>query len=322
MVVRVAAVALALVAGTAGVAHGVDYPDPAAVTGDVSVHDPTVVKTPSGAYLLAHTGANILLKTSADRVAFQNAGQVFPDGAPWTEPYTGGGNILWAPHLSYLNERFYLYYSASTLGSRKSAIFLATSPTGEAGTWTDAGLVVETDDADDYNAIDPDLTVDDDGRWWLTFGSYWSGIKQIAIDPDTGKPLDSAILDLASRGGDAIEAATIAKHGSYYYLYVSFDRCCQGANSTYRVMVGRSDSINGPYVDRAGVPMLDGGGTEIVASHGAIHGPGHQDVLTDGDTDILVYHYYADNGTPLLGINPLAYDAEGWPALQSAARMV
>ncbi|MGW5050318.1 arabinan endo-1,5-alpha-L-arabinosidase [Actinokineospora sp. NPDC004072] len=293
----------------------VGYPDPLPVTGDVRVHDPTMVKTASG-YLMAHTGQNIALKTSTDRVTFTNAGQVFPDGAPWTLEYTGGGATLWAPHLSYLNDRYYLYYAASTLGSRKSAIFLATSPTGAAGSWTNEGLVVATSAENDYNAIDPDLYVED-GRWWLTFGSYWSGIKQIEIDPLTGKPLGTAIGSLAGRGGGAIEAATIAKHGEYYYLYVSFDRCCQGADSTYRVMVGRSTALGGPYVDRAGVAMMSGGGTEILAGHGGVHGPGHQDVLSDAEGDVLVYHYYADNGTPLLGLNDLTYDSSGWPALRT-----
>jgi arabinan endo-1,5-alpha-L-arabinosidase len=98
-----------------------------------------------------------------------------------------------------------------------------------------------------------------------------------------------------------------------YYLYVSFDFCCRGASSAYRVMVGRSASPTGPFLDRGGVPMTYGGGTEVLAGHGAIHGPGHQAVLADGAQDVLVYHYYADNGSSLLGINLLGYDAAGWP---------
>ncbi|MFI2664374.1 family 43 glycosylhydrolase [Micromonospora carbonacea] len=288
------------------------YPQPGRVAGDVGVHDPTVVKRPDGTYLVAHTGDNIALKTSTDRITFRNAGAVFPGGAPWTTTYTGGSRNLWAPDLSYRNGRYHLYYSASTFGSNRSAIFLATSATGASGSWTNEGLVIESRTSDDFNAIDPNLVVDDQGRWWLSFGSFWSGIKMIQIDPATGRRLGTSMHSLASYG-PGIEAPVMVKRGAWYYLYVSFDRCCQGASSTYRVMVGRSASPTGPFVDRAGRAMLSGGGTEILASHGSIHGPGHQAVLGDSDGDCLFYHYYADNGTSLLGINRIGYDAAAWP---------
>ncbi|WP_438816881.1 arabinan endo-1,5-alpha-L-arabinosidase [Umezawaea beigongshangensis] len=300
----------ALTVPTAGAAA---YPGPGVVTGDTGVHDPAVVKRPTGGYLIAHTGDGISLKTSTDRTAFRNAGAAFPGGAPWTTAYTGGSRSLWAPDLAHRNGQYWLYYSASTFGSNRSAIFLATSPSGNSGTWTDRGLVIESRTSDDFNAIDPNLVVDDQGRWWLSFGSFWSGIKVVALDAGTGKRSDSTIRSIAGRGGGAIEAPFIVKSGSYYYLYVSFDLCCRGAASTYRVVVGRSTSVTGPYRDRNGVAMTSGGGTEVVASHGNVHGPGHQAVFTDTDSDVLVYHYYADNGTPLLGINLLALDAAGWP---------
>ncbi|NED54047.1 family 43 glycosylhydrolase [Micromonospora aurantiaca] len=288
------------------------YPQPGRVSGDIGVHDPTVVKRPDGTYLVAHTGDNVALKTSADRVTFRNAGAVFPGGAPWTSTYTGGARNLWAPDLSYRNGRYHLYYSASTFGSNRSAIFLATSTTGDSGSWTHEGLVVESRTTDDFNAIDPNLTVDDQGRWWLSFGSFWSGIKMIPIDPATGRRLGSTMHSVAAYG-PGIEAPVLVKRGSWYYLYVSFDRCCQGAASTYRIMVGRSASPTGPFVDRVGRDMLAGGGTQILASHGNVHGPGHQAVLADTDGDVLFYHYYADDGASLLGVNRIGYDAAAWP---------
>ncbi|WP_078900312.1 arabinan endo-1,5-alpha-L-arabinosidase [Streptomyces sp. SBT349] len=288
------------------------YPNPGLVTGDTGVHDPSFVRRPSGGYLVAHTGDNVALKTSADRTAFRNAGSVFPNGAPWTTPYTGGSRNLWAPHVSYHNGRYWLYYSASTFGSNRSAIFLATSTSGDSGSWADQGLVIESQSSNDYNAIDPHLVVDG-GRWWLAFGSFWSGIKMIELNPSTGKRTGSALHSIAGRGGGAIEAPTIFKRGSYFYLFVSFDLCCRGADSTYRIMVGRSSSVTGTYVDRNGTALTSGGGTEILAGHGNIHGPGHQDVFADSDNDILAYHYYADNGTALLGINWLGWDEAGWP---------
>jgi arabinan endo-1,5-alpha-L-arabinosidase len=309
------AVAVATGAFAPVAAHAApSYPGPGVVTGDTGVHDPSVVKAPNGTYIVASTGANVSLKTSTDRTAWHNAGSAFPGGAPWTTAYTGGSNQLWAPDISYHNGQFYLYYAASTFGSNHSAIFLATSPSGAAGTWTNQGLVIETTTSSNDNAIDPNLAVDATGKWWLTFGSFWTGIKLVQLNPSTGKRLDTTVRGLAQRGGsDAIEAPFIFRHGGYYYLWVSFDLCCQGASSTYRIMVGRSTSVTGPYVDRAGTALTAGGGTQVLAGHGSIHGPGHQAVISDVDADVLFYHYYADSGASYLGINLLGYDSSGWP---------
>jgi len=320
-----AALAAATMLGGAGAvsvlteANAATYPNPGRVTGDTGTHDPAVVRAPDGRYILAATGDNLSLKTSTDRIAWRNAGAVWPGGAPWTTAYTGGGRNLWAPDISYHNGRYYLYYSASTFGSQRSAIFLATSPTAASGSWTNQGLVIESSTAVNYNAIDPNLVIDASGQWWLSFGSFWSGLKLIRLDANTGRrsTSDTAVRALASRpnAGGAIEAPFIHRRGGYYYLWVSFDRCCQGASSTYRVMVGRSTSVTGPYTDRNGTPLTSGGGTEVLAGHDAIHGPGHQAVLTDGGGDVLFYHYYANNGASLLGINLIAYDAAGWPSV-------
>ncbi|USX53561.1 arabinan endo-1,5-alpha-L-arabinosidase [Lentzea sp. HUAS12] len=309
-------VALTLSAAVATAPQASAYPLPGRVTGDISVHDPSAVRRADGSYLVAHTGTNIALKTSTDRIAFRDAGSAFPGGAPWATPYTNGGINLWAPDLSYRDGRYWLYYSASTFGSNRSAIFLATSTTGNAGTWTHRGLVVESRTSDDFNAIDPDLVVDDRGRWWLSFGSFWSGIKMIALDPSTGLRSGTSLRSLAGRGGGPVEAPTIVKRGAFYYLFVSFDHCCRGAASTYRVVVGRSGSVTGPYVARDGTALTSGGGTEVLAGRGSVHGTGHQDVLADVDGDVLLYHYYTDSGASRLGINLLAYDSAGWPFLR------
>lgn len=317
--VALAAVPGARFLGSAPAAEAATYPGPGHVTGSTIVHDPEVTKSRGGNYLLAHTGddrtgVTIALKTSSDRTHWTDAGQAFPGGAPWTHEYTGGGSSLWAPDLTFANNRYYLYYSASSFGSNHSGIFLATSDTGAQGSWVNRGLVVSSTTGDDYNAIDPNIVIDQEGRWWMSFGSFWSGLKMIRIDPGTGLRTGGDWIHLAGRGGDAIEAPTIHYRNGYYYLFASFDSCCNGADSTYRVVVGRSTNVVGPYVDRNGVRMVDGGGTEILAGHGSVHGPGHQAVLADNDADVFFYHYYEDDGTPRLGINLLAYDA-GWPRL-------
>src|SRR3954462_6081176 len=162
------------------------YPNPGLVSGATGTHDPSMVKTPAGGYIVAQTGNNIPLTTSTDRTAFRAAGVAFPNGAPWASAYTGGSNSLWAPDISYHNGQYFMYYSASTFGSNHSAIFLATSATGASGSWTNRGLVVESATSNNFNAIDPNLMVDDAGQWWLNFGSFWSGIQQIALNPSTG----------------------------------------------------------------------------------------------------------------------------------------
>ena len=313
-VVLAAVMALGITSGTAQAA----YPGPGLVTGDVTVHDPSMVRTPSG-YLLYSTHDRVQTRSSPDRTAFTRLSGAFNRVPAWVYLYNPSGDI-WAPDVSYHNGKYWMYYSVSTFGSNRSAIGLATSPTGLPGSWTDHGIVIRSSTSDNFNAIDPALFVDPaTGRWWLTFGSHWSGIYMILIDSKTGKQssTDSRRYHLARRPNapNAIEAPYIVARGGYYYLFVSFDACCKGTSSTYRIMVGRSTSVTGPYVDRSGRRLLDGGGTQILGTHGNVIGPGGQSVLRDVDGDLLVYHYYdrAANGRERLGVNLIGYDAQGWP---------
>lgn len=310
--------ALLTVVAVPAAAEVAAYPNPGVVTGAVApVHDPSMIKAPDGRYLLVTTGTDLPIRTSTDRTAFRTAGAVWPNGAPWAHQFTGGTDTLWAPDLSFRNGRFYLYYAASTFGSRTSAIFLATSPTAASGSWTNLGIVWQTSDSNDYNAIDPNLVVDANGAWWLSFGSFWSGIKMIRIDPATGKQstTDRTLYNLARRptANGAVEAPFIVRQGGFYYLFVSFDLCCRGTSSTYRIMVGRSATVTGPYTDRAGTALSNGGGTEILATHGTVAGPGHEAVFQDTDAWVLAYHYYTSSSpNGRLGINLLDF-SDGWP---------
>ncbi|KAK0113976.1 hypothetical protein ONS95_014219 [Cadophora gregata] len=288
--------------------------NPEPVSGATFIHDPTVVKTPGGSYIAAFTADGVGLKQSSDRTNWRDVGAAFPNGAPWTTSYTNGDKNLWAPDISYHNGQYYMYYSASSFGKSKSAIFLATSKTGMSDTWTNQGLIVESTENSDYNAIDPNLIVDASGNWWLAFGSFWSGLKLIQLDSSTGKRSGSSMTSIAARPNKAVEAPFIYRKDNYYYLWVSFDSCCKGAASTYRIMVGRSTNVKGPYLDKAGQDMMQGGGTQMMSSQGSVHGPGHCAVFTDNDGDVLVYHYYKDNGDATLGINLIKY-VDGWPVI-------
>lgn len=295
-----------------------DLPNDLDISGDLGAHDPSMVLTDDG-YIVYATNDGLRARTSPDLSEFQVTGAAFLNGVDWAAQFTDGDPLaLWAPDVSQHDGTYYLYYSASTFGSQSSAIGLATSATGLPGSWTDHGEVISSEPGDDFNAIDPSLIVDASGKWWLTLGSYWDGIKMISIDPATGMQSseDTTIYSLASRSGGAIEASDMIEHDGAYYLFVAFDRCCAGTDSTYRVMVGRSDSPTGPFVDQSGIAMLKGGGTEILATNGNVIGPGGADVYSEGSEDLLVYHYYdgADNGAVHLAIDRIEW-VDGWPQI-------
>lgn len=291
------------------------------------VHDPVIIKEGEIYYSFC-TGSGLASRRSPDLLEW---GITFPPNVfarvpAWALEKIPGATNMWAPDISFYNGLFHLYYSVSTFGSNRSVIGLATNKTlnfdSDDFKWVDQGLVVETTGAENYNAIDPNLILDDDQVPWLAFGSFWSGIKMRRLDFDTGKlsPEDDTVYNLAQRSvnSGSVEAPFIIKRGDFYYLFVSFDFCCQGANSTYNVRVGRSETVTGPYIDRDGVEMLRGGGTQVTFPTDRWKGPGHNAILHEDGVDYIVYHAYdADNmGVSTLRIAPLTWDNDGWPSLQ------
>ena len=117
----------------------------------------------------------------------------------------------------------------------------------------------------------------------------------------------------------AVEAANIIRKNDHYYLFVSFDFCCRGKDSTYNIRVGRARRVTGPYIDRSGKPMIEGGGTLVVAGAGRWAGPGHCSVLQEKSGDWLVYHAYDTDwrGVATLRIAALRWDSEGWPTISN-----
>lgn len=297
-------------------------------TGDIrNVHDPTVIEE-AGRFYLFSTRAGLSVRCSEDLVRWRLCGDVFGHLPQWAVQEVPGLRGLWAPDISYFNGRYHLYYSASTFGSNRSAIGLATNltldPSSERYAWKDQGKVIGSERDDDWNAIDPNIVLDETGQPWLSFGSFWSGIKLRKLDPATGKlsTEDETLHALAARPRSkelpgAVEAPTIVRRNGYYYLFVSFDFCCRGAQSTYNVRVGRSRRVTGPYVDRDGRPLMEGGGTLVLEGGGRWAGPGHCAVLQTKRGDKLVYHAYDTEwrGTPTLRISDIVWDKEGWPAV-------
>jgi arabinan endo-1,5-alpha-L-arabinosidase len=311
--------------GTIGAA-AVDPPEtpPRRNTGDTVVHDPAIARTRTSWYVLstgiedptgAHPGG-VLLRSSRDGRHWRLR-DTLPVPA-WVIAAVPGVRNIWAPDVSRHGGLWYVYYAASTFGSNNSVIGLLTSPTLDPASpryhWTDRGLVTRSQTGDTVNAIDPNLTVDAGGRAWLAYGSFWSGITMIRVELPSGKPVEATPVryPLVDRHvpPNAVEAPFVVRHGGWYYLFAAFDFCCQGVNSTYRTVVGRSRSITGPYVDRTGRSLLAGGGSPFLDARGSMRGPGGASVT--GAT--LAFHYYdaADNGAPHLGLGRLAYRG-GWP---------
>jgi arabinan endo-1,5-alpha-L-arabinosidase len=297
-----------------------------ALEGDVSpVHDPTIVRAGDGYRVFASNRFRdklLPMLCSPDLERWSLCGNVF-DGVPeWALRDVPGTRGIWAPDVSYVRGGYRLYYSVSTFGKNRSVIGLATNRTLDPGSpdyrWVDEGKVVESTADDDWNAIDPNLVVDEDDRHWLAWGSFWDGIKMRRVDPATGKldASDPRLHSLASRRPlrpPAIEAPSIVRRGGYYYLFVSFDLCCRGKESTYKIVVGRSREITGPYADREGTPMMEGGGSLVLAGTPSWPGVGHQAVLADAGSDYLVFHAYdATTGRPRLQISTLVWE-DGWP---------
>lgn len=293
------------------------------------VHDPSMAKEGKTWYLFStgdpsslENGGDIQIRESTNLRTWRLVGTVFSSIPAWITDKLGPIPNLWAPDISYFGGRWHLYYAASTFGSNRSIIALATNVTLDLKNpkyhWSDDGEVFSSDGPDDFNAIDPALAAGPDGSKWLVFGSFWSGIKLIRLVTSTGKPASTRVKLVTlsqAPSPDAEEGAYLVAHGQYYYLFVSVGYCCKGIGSTYQIVVGRSADITGPYLDPNGTTMTDGGGMELLGSSQGMIGPGSPSVYVSPSEDLIVYHYYDawDNGDPWVQVRGLEWAPAGWP---------
>lgn len=305
---------------------------PTSGAGYVPVHDPVMIRQDSTYYVFC-TGMGISVWSSSDRKNWYKEKPVFSNPPAWAVQLVPGfrGHI-WAPDISFYNGKYYLFYAVSAFGKNTSCVGLAVNqtlhPSSPAFHWEDKGKIIQSvPGRDKWNAIDPNLILDSAGKPWLTFGSFWDGIKLVRLKEDlSGVEAPEQWYTIAARrrsfglpdtvaGDAAIEAPFIFRKNGYYYLFVSFDYCCRGAASNYKVMVGRSREVYGPYLDRDGTPLCEGGGTLVLHGDERWHGVGHNAVCTFDGTDYIIYHGYdaADHGISKLRIDTLVWDGEGWP---------
>lgn len=304
-------------------------------TDTAMVHDP-VMAFEDGTYYMFSTGRKIQMMTSTDRKSWTFHPQGSIDTIPaWAqEAVPGFRDHVWAPDIIRWHGKWWMMYSCSTFGKNTSAIGLMTTSSLSNPKWEDRGCVVKSNADDHYNAIDPNIVIDDKDQPWLTFGSFWDGIQLVRLDSTMHIARGAKPKTIARRYGrnmpnienptskyagvNAIEAPFIFKHGGWYYLFASWDYCCRGEKSNYRLVVGRSKKVNGPYRDRQGNDMRKGGGTLILqGDKQQFEAAGHCAAYHLDGNDILVCHAYSIplNGQAVLMQKEIKWSDDGWPML-------
>jgi beta-xylosidase len=302
---------------------------------DISVHDPVMIKQKDTYYLYC-TGRGISVFSSKDLKTWNKEPAIFPEKPLWVNQVVSDfDNHIWAPDISFHNNMYYLYYSVSAFAKNTSAIGVTTNTTLDskdpAYKWVDQGIVIQSiPNRDLWNAIDPNLTFEENNTPWLAFGSFWEGLKMVKLNSDLksiAQPQEwhtiakrKRTFELADTdpGDGALEAPFIFKKNGYYYQFLSWDLCCRGEKSTYKVVIGRSKTITGPYLDKDGKSLNEGGGTLLIQGNENWFGAGHNSTYTFDGKDYIVYHAYdaKQKGRPVLQIKQLQWDADLWPVVE------
>lgn len=262
------------------------YALPGSCSGACNVHDPAVMRRASdNRYFRFSTGNRISIASASSWTGpWTHLGSALPSGSRINLP---GNRDLWAPDVSRVGDQYVLYYSVSTFGSQNSAVGAATSPSMDAGTWADlGGTGVQSSPGKPYNAIDGSLvqTGGPAGNF-MTFGSFWGGLYQVQMDAAGTKVASGAgTYNVAynSTGAHAVEGPTVFRYGSYHYLVFSSGVCCgydgkrPVRGEEYKIMVCRSSSATGGFVDKNGRDCRKNGGSVLLESHNWVYGPGGQ----------------------------------------------
>ena len=310
---------------------------------DIRVHDPVMAKY-GDTYYLFTTGRGIAVWSSTDMEQWKREKPVFEESPAWTTQAvpTFKGHF-WAPDIHHHDGLYYLYYSVSAFGKNTSAIGVATNVTLDPESpdfeWIDRGKVIQSyPGVTNWNAIDPNIVEGENGTAYMSFGSFWGGLKIVQLTSDRMSVAQDTLelQTIASRlagsdepnppavgnnpkdaGGNAIEAPFIFKKDDYYYLFASIDYCCKGMESTYKMIVGRSKQVSGPYVDDKENDLAKGGGKLLLEGDERWQGVGHNAVYTFDGTDYLIFHGYDgdDNGISKLRMEKLEWDEHRWPKL-------
>ncbi len=286
--------------------------------------DPSVLRTADGDFYLYCTESGgddggMGIYRSADLMEWEHVGRVITGNYLSWADLSGGNGDLWAPEARLIDGRYTVYFSVSSWGGLEgSKIGVATSHS-PSGPFTDSGKALITyEDLGVLNSIDP-FYWEEDGRKYLFWGSF-HGLYATELTDDglsVRRNGDGSPTLLRKVAGSAFEATCIYKRNGYYYLFASVGSCCEGVNSTYRVVVGRSESLLGPYVDHAGGRMLDNKYREVVKGNSRWVGPGHNSriIVDDAGTEWMIYHGrpMPDADVRSVLLDRLLWTDDGWP---------
>lgn len=299
------------------------------------VHDPVMAWEGDSCYVFG-TGMGISVMASGDGMnTWHSSQRVLKVTPQWAEDSIRGyRGYTWAPDIQRVGDKWYLYYSCSTFGRNLSAIGVAVNSTLNTTApgyhWHDLGLVIMSrPHQNDWNAIDPNLLIDQKGQAWLTFGSFWDGIQQVQLANDLRTPQkkvrtiarrrnpESIVHHTITANANAIEAPFLIYHEGFYYLFVSYDYCCKGLQSNYKTAVGRARHPNGPFRDKTGKKMTKGGGTLLISETDEYAGVGHCGVYQHEGQWWFVAHGYDKQsaGESKLVLKKMIF-VDGWPTLE------
>jgi arabinan endo-1,5-alpha-L-arabinosidase len=280
---------------------------------NTNIPDPSVIRADTG-YFYVYATENTLsvpIYRSADLVHWESVGAAFTGATrPTWEP--GGG--LWAPDVNKINGKYVMYYSLSVWGGEWTCgIGIATADRPE-GPFTDRGMLFRSDGIGVQNSIDPNY-VEDGDRKYLFWGSF-RGIYGIELSADGLSLREGSTKQQVA--GTAFEGTYIHKRGNYYYLFASIGSCCNGLNSTYTVVTGRSTNLWGPYVDEDGFPMKSNYCYYVIRKNSAFVGIGHNaEIVQDeiGDDWLLYHGYVVPNGNDRCLLLDKITWVDDWPTV-------
>ncbi|MBM6806977.1 family 43 glycosylhydrolase [Bacteroides caecicola] len=282
---------------------------------DYSLPDPSVIKGDDGYYYLYATEdiRNLPIHRSKDLVNWELVGTAFTDETrPDFEPKGG----LWAPDINKIGDKYVLYYSMSVWGGEWTCGIGCAVADTPAGKFKDCGMMFRSNGINVQNSIDP-FYIEDGGKKYLFWGSF-HGIYGIELSDDGLKVKEGA--KPVQVAGDAYEGTYIHKRDGYYYLFASIGRCCEGIKSTYTTVVGRSDKLFGPYLDKQGRSMSDNHHEILIQKNESFVGTGHNsEIVTDkaGD-DWMFYHAVkvSDPDGRVLMLDKIVWE-EDWPSVKT-----
>ena len=284
---------------------------------NMSLPDPTIIKAQDGYFYLYATEntRNTPIYRSKNLVDWTFSGTAFTDATrPTFEPKGG----LWAPDIEYINGQYVLYYSMSVWGGEWTCgigVAVASKPEGP---FTDKGMLFRSNEIGVQNSIDQ-FYIEENGHKYLFWGSF-RGIYATELSED-GLSLKNG-AEKKQIAGTAFEGTYIYKKDGYYYLFASVGTCCEGVKSTYQLVVGRSQSLFGPYFDKTGKNMMDNGYSLVIGSSDRFVGNGHcSEIVQDDSGNDWIFYHGVDTQNPqgrVLMLDQVRWDKEGWPYVENS----